>query len=87
MKRKFALLGAVVSGGYLLTLGILPDPIPFIDEGLMLVVFAKSMAALGFDVGKLLPFLGRGKNPATARPAGPAARPAARKREGPIVDI
>lgn len=79
MKRKFALLGAFVSGGYLLTLGILPDPIPFIDEGLMILLFAKSMGALGYDIGKWLPFLGRGKKT--------AAPPAKTKGEGPIVDV
>lgn len=68
MKRKIAVAGAVFSGLYLLTIGPLLDPIPLIDEGLMILVFAKSMAVLGIDVGKWLPFLGRKKRKTPTAP-------------------
>lgn len=73
MKRKLAMAGATLSGLYLLTLGILPDPLPFVDEAFMLMIFVKSTAALGFDVSKILPFLGKRKSAAPKpKPKGPA---------------
>lgn len=57
MKKAFAWLLALLSGGYLLTLGILPDPLPFIDEATALVVLVKALSYLGFDISRFVPFL------------------------------
>lgn len=72
MKRKLAWLGVILSGLYLLTVGPIPDPIPFIDEGVALALLLKCASYLGYDLRKWLPFLskkekspqpGRNKNP------------------------
>lgn len=59
MKRKLTWLGAILSGLYLLTVGIMPDPLPFVDEAIALAVFLKCTSALGYDLRKWLPFLGK----------------------------
>lgn len=64
MKRKIAWIGAFLSAIYLLTLGILPDPLPFIDEAMAIGIFLKCTTMLGFDLRNLVPFLskkGKGK--------------------------
>lgn len=54
MKKLIAALFAGASGIYLATIGILPDPIPFIDEGLAFIVLMNSLAVLGFDLRRFV---------------------------------
>ncbi|OYV07069.1 MAG: hypothetical protein CFE26_02965 [Verrucomicrobiales bacterium VVV1] len=63
MKKALATLAVLMSGGYLLTLGILPDPVPFIDEGIALVVLVKSLGYLGIDISRFVPFMSRKVKP------------------------
>jgi hypothetical membrane protein len=79
MKRRFAWLLAILSGLYLLTIGILPDPVPFIDEALVLAVFVKAMAFLGYDIRRWLQFSGHQKR------AEKNANP--KRQDGPVVDV
>lgn len=61
MKRKLAWLGVILSALYLLTLGIIPDPLLFIDEGLALALLLKCASHLGYDLRKWLPFFPKKK--------------------------
>lgn len=61
MKRKLAWLGVILSALYLLTLGIIPDPVPFIDEALALAILLKCSSYLGYDLRKWLPFFPKKK--------------------------
>jgi hypothetical protein len=51
---------ALVSGVYLFGFGWVPDPLPFIDEGLALVIFLNALAYLGLDLRGLFG-MGKGK--------------------------
>lgn len=57
VKKALALFFAVLSGIYLLTLGIMPDPLPFLDEATALLIFVQSMSVLGIDLRRFIPFL------------------------------
>ncbi len=73
MKKFIAFIFALVSGLYLLVWGpmIGPlDPIPIIDEATALLIFVKSMAALGIDLSRFVPFLGK-KTKESAKGPGP----------------
>jgi hypothetical protein len=50
------------------------DPIPIIDEATALLIFVKSMAVLGIDLTRFIPFLGKKPKDATKAP-------------GPVVDV
>jgi hypothetical protein len=70
MKRKLAWLGVILSALYLLTIGLIPDPVPFVDEGLALLVLSHCAGYLGYDLLKWLPFLPKKK---TYSPSSPRA--------------
>jgi hypothetical protein len=59
VKKFVALVFAGISGFYLVFLGWIPDPLPIIDEATALIVFVKSMAVLGIDLTRFVPFLGK----------------------------
>jgi len=83
VRRLFALFFATLSGLYLLIWGpmIGPlDPVPILDEGVALAIFISSMASLGIDVRRFVPFL-RSRH---SRRGGPAP---AGKKPGPVVDV
>ncbi len=77
MKKLIALLFALLSGFYLLVMGITPDPLPFIDEATALLILGGSLRALGFDLSRFLPFLGRRKASTRVKNDG----------KGPVIDI
>ena len=78
MKRRIAWLLAILSGLYLLIVGPLPDPLPIIDEATALLIFVKSMAYLGYDVTRWIPFLGKGKR---------GGKPGFKNKPGQTVDV
>lgn len=57
MKKAIAVLGVLLSAGYLLSLGIMPDPLPFLDEATALLILVKSLSVLGIDITRYVPFL------------------------------
>lgn len=74
MKKFIAAVFACISAVYLVFLGWIPDPLPIIDEATALIVFVKSMAVLGIDLTRFIPFLGKKTKDANKGP-------------GPVVDV
>ncbi len=75
MKKAFAFFFAALSGIYLLTLGIFPDGLPFLDEAVALLIFTNAMAALGIDLRRWIPGLSQ------------RIRREEKKKESPVVDV
>ena len=69
VKKFIAFIFALISGVYVI-LGPFPDPLPFLDEATALLIFVKSMAVLGVDLTRFLPFLGK-KTKTPPKPPGP----------------
>jgi hypothetical protein len=61
MKKLLALLVAVVSGTALALDVAIVDPVPFIDEGVLLVIFLSSLAHLGLDLRRFFGVKGNKK--------------------------
>lgn len=74
MKKLIAVFLALVSGFYVVFGMLIPDPLPLLDEATALLVFVKSMAFLGVDLTRWVPFLGK-----KSKPGG--------KSPGPVVDV
>jgi hypothetical protein len=70
VKKFIALLFALVSGFYVFFGTLIPDPLPFLDEATALLIFVKSMAVLGFDLSRFIPFMGK-KAKTPPKPPGP----------------
>jgi len=69
VKKFLAVIFALISGIYVI-FGPFPDPLPFLDEATALLIFVKSMAVLGFDMSRFIPFLGK-KGKTSPKPPGP----------------
>lgn len=69
MKKLVAMIFAFFSGAYVI-FGWIPDPLPLIDEAVALAIFVRSMAVLGLDVTRLLPFIGRRSKTSVAKDPG-----------------
>jgi hypothetical protein len=85
MKKFFAFIVAGISAWVLFTPFDLP-PVPFffIDEAIALLLFTKSMAYLGFDISRFLPFL-QNRNRKSPSPGSPAGQSGAAKK--PVIDV
>lgn len=85
MKKFIVLLIAIASGISLCADIFIIDPLPFLDEAILLAIFTKSVAYLGFDVTRFLPFLRRKGSKSATPPAQPASSPSG--APGPTIDV
>jgi hypothetical protein len=70
MKKFIVLVIAIVSGISLCADIFIFDPLPFLDEAILLAIFTKSVAYLGFDVTRFIPFMRKkGKSSTPHTPA------------------
>jgi hypothetical protein len=74
MKKLIVLVIAIVSGISLCADIFIIDLLPFLDEAILLAIFTKSVAYLGFDVTRFISFM-RKKGKAAA-PTSPDDRSA-----------
>ena len=73
MKKFLVLMIAVASGISLCADIFIPDPLPFLDEALLLAIFTKSMAYLGVDFTRFIPFMRKNRQTPAGAPS-PQAR-------------
>lgn len=86
MKKIIVLLIAIVSGISLCADIFIIDPLPFLDEAILLAIFTKSVAYLGFDVSRFLPFMRKkGRTKGATPPPQPAT--SASGSTGPTIDV
>ncbi|RYD35921.1 MAG: hypothetical protein EOP87_06450 [Verrucomicrobiaceae bacterium] len=75
MKRLVLWIVALISGFYAFLAGpFIPDPLPFLDEAVALAIFLKATSALGYDVRRFLPFMGKAKAAAGKKGRQPQAK-------------
>lgn len=71
MKRFILWIVVLISGFYAFIAGpFIPDPLPFIDEAVALAIFLKATSALGYDMRRFLPFLGKKGGPSAKSKSG-----------------
>ena len=87
MKKALAVLIALLSAFVLfLPFDLPPFPFFFIDEAIALVLLTKSLAYLGIDITRFLPFVKSHSRKAT-NPTPPPARPPDFPSSGPTIDV
>jgi hypothetical protein len=64
MKKLIAVLFALASGLYLLSIGPAPDPVPFLDEGVAFLVLINCLAFLGLDLKRFFGLKSKKRNTA-----------------------
>lgn len=94
MKRLVLWLIAILSVLYLLVMGPMIDPLPFLDEATALAVLAFAMRSLGYDVARWIPFLRhlRGQVPSSRNgppppPGGDRGRRKTAERPDEVIDV
>lgn len=85
---------ASLCGLYLLVMGPLIDPLPFLDEATALAVLAYVLRALGYDVTRWIPVIRHFRSRVPAPRGGPPPfpngdrpQPKTAEKEGPVIDV